>query len=145
MALPIIVSVVHRDQGRETLSHFALIEGSLIRERECSGCGTHLWDRLAPVELSDGGQVEKDEAWGAPLCRSCSPRTGLRIGASWPGGMTTVDIASLWRQVTAEQASECERELQGYRAAALEETQRAFAATKESPVDQGVDGALEVA
>lgn len=120
-----------------------IVEGTLTGERRCSGCGTHLWDRLLPVELSDSGEVDQGEP-GAPLCRICSFRTSMRIRGSWPS-LTTDDIASLWHQVNTEQAREVERELEGYRAAALEETQRAFAASKEAAVHDGGDCALEVA
>lgn len=142
MALPLIVSILHRLQGLETLSHFVLVEGTLTAQRRCSGCGTHLWDRLLPVELSDSGEVDQEERRGEPLCRVCSYRTAKRIGAAWPS-LSPDDIASLWRDVNAEQAREVERELQGYGAAALEETQRAFAASKEAAVHDGVDCALE--
>lgn len=112
MPEPIIVSVTHRSQGLETLSHFLFIEGDIRGGTVCVGCSTHLWDRLTPVELADGGAIDPDSTRDcSPLCRICSYSRAHRIGATWPGGLTVDAISSLWSQVNAELARDLESEL----------------------------------
>lgn len=111
MPLPLIVSLPRRIKGLETLSHFVIIDGNIDGGYKCLGpdCGTYLWDRLSPVELADGGEIDQDETGDcSPLCRPCSFRTSARIaaGSGW-SGLETSDISALWRLVTARRAATC--------------------------------------
>lgn len=144
--MPLIVSIARRVQGLESMLHFAVIEGSVFGGYKCLGCGTHVWDRVSPVELADGGEIDPDETGDcSPLCRICSYSTSKRIGSAWPSGLKVDDVSAVWKMVNAEQARDVERELERDRATALEETQRANAALKQARADQGVDCAAEVA
>lgn len=132
----LIASIVRRVQGLESLAHFAIIDGGAC----CVGCSTHLWDRVSPVELSDGGEVDQDATGDcSPLCRECSFRIPARIKAAWPSGLTSADISAIWVAVNAEQAMDLERELERDRATALDDLQRAAAAVEQASVNQGVD------
>ena len=125
----LIVSISRRVQGLETLAHFAIIEGSLSGGTVCVGCGTHIWDRVSPVELSDGGALDPDSTWDcSPLCRVCSYRSASRIvgGPGW-SGLGSGDVAAVWDAVRDEQARELENELSRERATALDELQAAQA------------------
>lgn len=135
MPEPIIVSVTHRT-GLDGL-HFLFIEGTIGSVNPCLWCGTHLWDRLTPVEPTDMGLP-------SPLCRICTYKLSARIGAAWPPALKVDDISSLWRQANDQLARELESDLAGYRATALEEVQAANAATKQPRADQGVNDAREV-
>lgn len=147
MPLRLIVSLPRRVQGLETLAHFAILAGNAIGGNACLGpnCGTYVWDRLTPVELADGGEIDQDETGDcSPLCRVCSHKVVGRIAAGWPS-LTSSEISSLWKLVNAEQARDLERELAGYRASALEETQAANAALELAASDQGFNDARKVA
>jgi len=143
----LIASIARRVQGLESLAHFAIIDGNLDGGACCVGCSTHLWDRVTPVELSDGGEIDQDETGDcSPLCRPCSFRTSARIaaGSGW-SGLETSDISALWRLVTAEQARDLERELERDRAAGLDEVQRAHAALQLAGSHQGINDSRKVA
>jgi len=136
----LIASIARRVQGLESLAHFAIIDGNLDGGACCVGCSTHLWDRVTPVELSDGGEVDQDATGDcSPLCRPCSRHLPSRIKASWPSGLTVADISAIWVAVAAEQARELECELERDRATALDDLQRASAAVEQARVHQGVD------
>ena len=136
----LIASITRRVQGLETLAHFAIIDGNLDGGACCVGCSTHLWDRVTPVELSDGGEVDQDATGDcSPLCRPCSRHLPSRIKASWPSGLTVADISAIWVAVNAEQARDLDCQLERDRAAALDDLQRASAAVQKSSVNQGVD------
>lgn len=142
----LIASITRRVQGLETLAHFAIIDGNLDGGTCCVGCETHLWDRVTPVELADGGEVDEDATGDcSPLCRPCSRHLPSRIKASWPSGLTSADISAIWVAVNAEQARELDRELERDRAAALDDLQRATAAVQQASVNQGVDCVGKVA
>lgn len=116
----LIASIARRVQGLESLAHFGIIDGNLDGGSCCVGCSTHLWDRVTPVELSDGGEVDEDATGDcSPLCRICSFLLPVRIMAAWPSGLTVRDISAIWRAVDAEQARVLECELERDRATAL--------------------------
>lgn len=148
MALPLIVSLPRRVQGLETLAHFVILEGNTIGGNRCLGpnCGTYLWDRLSPVELADGGEIDQDATGDcSPLCRICSFRLSARIVAGWPSEMTTSEVSSLWKLANAEQARDLERELARDRASALDDLQAANAALEQARPNQGINDSRKVA
>lgn len=139
MPLPMIASITRRVQGEIALAHFLIIEGNLDGGYRCLGCGTHLWDRVSPVELADGGEIDVDASGDcSPLCRTCTPSHAKRMMAGWPS-LTSDEAAAVWVAVNTEQAAETDREIAAYRASALEETQAAHAALQlaGSPSDLG--------
>ena len=143
----LIASITRRFQGLETLAHFAILEGSIDGGYLCLGCGTHAWDRVTPVELADGGEVDQDATGDcSPLCRVCSFRRGARIvaGPGW-SGMETADVSAIWSAVRSEQGRDLDRELAGYRAAALEDVQAANAALEQARSNHRVNDSRKVA
>lgn len=84
--------------------NWLLLEASFNGGAVCLGCGTFAWDRLTPVEVSDGGEIDHVATPDcSPLCRVCSFKRGPRIIAAWPD-MTTAEISDIWRQVRDAQA-----------------------------------------
>lgn len=137
-------SITRRVQGLETLAHFGILDGNLDGGTCCVGCSTHLWDRVTPVELSDGGEVDQDATGDcSPLCRECSFLVPARIKAAWPSGLTVAEVSAIWVAVNAEQARELECQLERDRATALDELQRASAAVEQSQIDKELREAHE--
>ena len=85
--------------GLEVWLNFALYENGDFHWRTCCGCGDGWWDRVAPVILHDGGEIDYD-ATGEPkaLCRICSYKGAKRLVASWPA-MTADEVRRLWREI----------------------------------------------
>lgn len=145
MPIPLIATITRRVQGEVALSHFLVLEGNLDGGYRCLGCGTHIWDRVSPVELVDGGEIDHDASGDcSPLCRTCTPIHAKRMIAGWPS-LTSEEASAIWPAVNAEQAAETDRELERYRASALEETQAANAALQLAGSNQGVNGLGKVA
>lgn len=62
MALPLIVSILHRLQGLETLSHFVLVEGTLYVHTICNALtAAHIVSRRYAATRTDPRN-------GLPLC-----------------------------------------------------------------------------
>ena len=90
------VASAHRTGCMEWVEH---TDGAV-----CMGCGTYAWDRLTPVEVTDGGEVDHVASPDcSPLCRVCSFKGSARIIADWPK-VSTGELSDIWRQVREAQA-----------------------------------------
>ena len=83
---------------------FLVLPASFNGGAVCMGCGTYAWDRLTPVEVTDGGEVDHVASPDcSPLCRVCSFKGSARIIADWPK-VSTGELSDIWRQVREAQA-----------------------------------------
>lgn len=85
--------------------NWLLLEASFNGGAVCLGCHTFAWDRLAPVVLTEGGEIDHEASPSCtPLCRVCSFRSAVRnILAEWPK-VTKDELADIWRQAREAQA-----------------------------------------